>query len=149
MKLFQMLLARVDDERVDLDHHNFLDARVPQDFTQYETVASAFDQDTLRSRVKQKRWQRDGFVVDELIDFEELDDGVEKEPFAELGNARDRDFLRLRPLAIDPLLDPEKDVPPALELVQRCRGPILGHPCARHRASVPIPRAPVAAFRHR
>ena len=79
MKLFQMLLARVDDERVDLDHHNFLDARVPQDFTQYETVAAAFDQDTLRCRVEQERRQRDGFVVDELVNFEELDDGVEEE----------------------------------------------------------------------
>ena len=144
-----MRFASVDDETVELDHHDFIHARITQDLPKGEAVAAARDQDAFGIRVEEERRQSKGLVIDELVESEEFYDGVEKKSAAVIRNGRDRDFLKFRPLAKDPLFDAEQNVAAALEPVPGARDPFPVLPCGRHRASVRSPRVPYGASRHK
>jgi hypothetical protein len=100
-----MCLAGVDDNPVDIDENDFLYAGVTKDLAQRESVSTALNENALRVGMKQQWWKRQVFVIDELIQLEELNDSIQEEAAAELRNASYGYFLIGRLLTKDPLLD--------------------------------------------
>lgn len=105
VKLPEVTLARVEDDGVELHHHDLLDARVAQHLAQGEAVAATFDQDAARRRMIEQRREGERFVVDELVVGEELDEAVEKEADSVARDASDGYFLEVGAVTKYPLFD--------------------------------------------
>ena len=80
----QPLLRDVDDDRIELRHHDALDARVLEQFLRRAAVAAADHQDRLGIRMRERGRVRHALVIEELVALGRHQAPVEPEELAEL-----------------------------------------------------------------